>query len=64
MKRPFYVHFPRNLFGEHLNVLPFEIRSVFEVNKTIREIKDLKEAQEICKQMNDRHEAEMAAIYI
>lgn len=67
MKRPFYVHTPRNMFGEWLEVCPFTIRSVFEPRlerMTILKGSTWMEAETFCKQLNDTHEAEMMACHI
>jgi hypothetical protein len=64
MNRPFYVHTPKNFYGEHLTICPWSIRSVFEPRKDLRLYSNglgLKYAEDECKQMNDRHEAELMA---
>ncbi len=64
MKRPYYVHTPRNIHGESLvsphNSVCYEIRSTFTGSKTIRKIKDRSEADSAVKTLNDAHETEMA----
>ena len=70
MKRPFYVSTPRNCYGECLvssfhNSCQYSLRSVFEPRVDIQLLgKDLTKAEQICKDTNDKHEAEMAAIEI
>lgn len=71
MKRPFFVHVPRNRYGESLvrtdNGVGFSIRSALDSSPR-PDIKlmghDRLEADSEAKRMNDQHEAEMAAIFI
>ncbi len=70
MKRPFYVHTPRNYLGESLvgpsiHQMSHVIRNVFDSPiKDYDSCKNRKTLDAHCKKMNDQHEAEMAAIDI
>lgn len=63
MKRPYYVHTPRNRYGEsqvhsHNNVC-HEIRDV-HTRVVHAEIKERAEADAEAKRLNDAHEVELA----
>jgi len=71
MKRPFFVKTPRNIYGEDLSgpsILqpPYTIENCLDASprKEYASSKNRMALESVCKEMNDQHEAEMAAIYI
>lgn len=69
MNRPYYIHTPRNYYGESLvlpyNNVPYEIRSVFTGQKSYGYSKDESEIASKANQMNNDHETHLAyAMYI
>ena len=66
LNRPYYVHTPRNIFGEHLNLVPYQIRATHTGKKSYGEEKsDYSKINASVQSLNDAHEVMLAyAIYI
>jgi len=64
MKRPYYVHTPRNIYGESLvhqaNTVCYEIMATHTGSTVHDTSRDWEEAKLIAKRLNDAHETEMA----
>lgn len=64
---PFFVHTPRNKFGEHLKSQPWSIRSVYELGKEYKLVDagtEEKKVQEICDELNNEYSGLLMAIFI
>jgi len=66
LNRPYYVHTPRNIFGEHLELVPYQIRATHTGKKSHGEEKsDYGKINASVRNLNDAHEVMLAyAMYI
>ncbi len=64
MKRPYYVHTPRNIYGDSLvhrcNNVRYEVMATHTGEQIHTAIKDRTKAEDEAKRLNDAHEVEMA----
>ena len=60
MKRPYYVSTPRNVFGEHIKCVPYEIRAVHTGKDSHGEDMDYDRISSKKRELNDKHEVMLA----